>query len=942
MFENSRKCVMTGLRWATVRCGVLLSTILLASCVAGHVTPAEYIERAKLHQSKGELNAAVIELKNALKAAPQERDARRLLGEVYLALEDGASAEKELRLAAGGKETDVELTVAIVEALLQQSKFREIHDEPLVVSSVAKGYNEKLETLLGVAYLEGGQADLAEARFDRVLAQHPSNSRAKLGKAKAAMARLDVAVAESLIDQVLADPKPDLEGSYLKALVRFHNRDLAAAEKYSRQVIDEGPVFITSLSFSAKSLLVSVYLAEDNLDKASAQVDELVVIAPEHPVSNFLKGLTEYERRNYSGARDALLKVLKLSPDHKPTALLLGAVHYALGSYEQAEMYLGKYAGEAAENVTVGKLLGATRIHLQKPKEALAVLDPLLKLAPEDVQLLAMVGKASLGMGKVAAGRDLLEQALDKSKGDLSLRTELAAAYLADNNYDAAIQQLDRATRSGEAGQTAEYLLIVAHVRKQDMDSAIKIAREAAERHAEDLDRRNTYGSVLALAGKADAALEQFDAVLRLKKDHKGALLGAAQVHQQQNNDAQAKALYQRLLAQDDKSVPAYLGLAHYAARESGNDAAKDWLEKARRAVPDAVAPRLILGRFYLAHGEGANAEVVVQEILQVVPEHALGTLLLSTIQAARGATEHALKTAQRVATLYPDFTDAHYQVGRLRLALDDTAGARTAFAAALKTNERHFPTLAALALVEAKAGKSKQVGDLLDQVEKFYPEVAARFELQGDVYREQKQYEKALAAYAAAAARVDGDAASQLKSKHYETQVAAGRMDEAVAFAREWVATSPADMTARLALANGAQSLGRFPEAAEHYQRVLAVQPSNIMAINNLALVYLQQGDSKAVETAQRAVEKAPENIAVLDTAGWILVKSGKVQEGFGFLEKALDRAKDHPTVRFHYAYAAAKSGRPAQAKTMLQSLLKTNTAFEGKEEAVALLATL
>ena len=59
----------------------------------------EYFQDAKKYLKDGDSNAAVIQLKNALQKDRNNIGARRLLGEIYLRMGNGPSAEKELRAA---------------------------------------------------------------------------------------------------------------------------------------------------------------------------------------------------------------------------------------------------------------------------------------------------------------------------------------------------------------------------------------------------------------------------------------------------------------------------------------------------------------------------------------------------------------------------------------------------------------------------------------------------------------------------------------------------------------------------------------------------------------------------------------------------------------------------------------------------------------------------
>ena len=60
---------------------------------------ATYYEEARKHIEAGDAEAAVIQLKNAIRTSPDHVEARRDLALIYVRLRDGASAEKELKAA---------------------------------------------------------------------------------------------------------------------------------------------------------------------------------------------------------------------------------------------------------------------------------------------------------------------------------------------------------------------------------------------------------------------------------------------------------------------------------------------------------------------------------------------------------------------------------------------------------------------------------------------------------------------------------------------------------------------------------------------------------------------------------------------------------------------------------------------------------------------------
>ena len=70
----------------------------LSSCSKTQTAQA-LVAEAQQYQQKGDLKAAIIQLKNVLQKNPDDAEARYLLGTIYYETGDPKSAEKELRRA---------------------------------------------------------------------------------------------------------------------------------------------------------------------------------------------------------------------------------------------------------------------------------------------------------------------------------------------------------------------------------------------------------------------------------------------------------------------------------------------------------------------------------------------------------------------------------------------------------------------------------------------------------------------------------------------------------------------------------------------------------------------------------------------------------------------------------------------------------------------------
>ena len=129
---------------------------------------------------------------------------------------------------------------------------------------------------------------------------------------------------------------------------------------------------------------------------------------------------------------------------------------------------------------------------------------------------------------------------------------------------------------------------------------------------------------------------------------------------------------------------------------------------------------------------------------------------------------------------------------------------------------------------------------------------------------------------------------------------------------------------------------------AAAQYQAVLAIDPNNVPALNNLAWIGGELDDPKALGHAERAVKLQPNSYAVLDTYGVLLLKNGQVDKAVPVLERAHRLAPARNDVRLNYAKALIKAGKKDEARRELEALAKASENFAGKNEVADLLKGL
>ena len=130
-----------------------------------------------------------------------------------------------------------------------------------------------------------------------------------------------------------------------------------------------------------------------------------------------------------------------------------------------------------------------------------------------------------------------------------------------------------------------------------------------------------------------------------------------------------------------------------------------------------------------------------------------------------------------------------------------------------------------------------------------------------------------------------------------------------------------------------------QYAAARKEYQTLLELRPDDPDLINNYAYSCLQLGDkAEALRAAQKANKIAPQNAMVSDTLGWILVQSGRADEGLPFLRDAAARASDDGEIHYHLAVALHGLGRVDEARSEITRALAVGRPFSSVEQARAL----
>lgn len=909
---------------------LLAAAIALSGCGDDKATALEHLQRASEHLTRDDTRAATIELKSALQLDPDNVDARLSLGRIHLAQGDGPSARKELERARELGARDEALDRDVTRSRILVGAYQEALDG--IPRDGADSAPWKL--LEGNALAGLGKIDAAREAFERAIALDPDATEARRGLARLDLARGDGSAAQDQVREALARNDTDVQTWLLKGELELSLEDPAAAEASFAKVLEFAPDLPAGRIGLARALL-----AQQKSDAAGEQLRALERLNIDDPLLNYLQAVEARQKNDLKTAQDALREVLRKAPGHAPSQLLMGQIHLLRRELDQAKSMLSSYVAQAPGNTTGRKLLAAVLIELDEPEEVIKLLAPLEQATPDDAQVLSLLGTAYMKLNDVARGREYLDRASRSAPDAPAIRTQLAVSHLASGDTALAASELEAVIERSPEFSRADFLLVLTRLREGNTDAALAAATRLLEKHPERAEAHNLLGAVHETRKEPERARSAYEKSLELSPDSSAAALNLARLDLMASDTESAEKRFREVLEKRPSEATALMGLAKLASDAGDSERALSLLEQARRENASAVRPRLVLANYYLRRGQADDALTIMLEAQRHAPDTPAVALLLGRSQLAAGKASDARATLERLAAAAPDAPLAHLNLAMAQQAANDPDAARSSLQRTLELQPDNHFARAALGQIEVRSGRYDDALSIADRLAKDLPDAPAGDVLRGDVHQAQGDLPAAVAAYRAGFER---QPSSPLLLKLVLAEQRAGMNDQARARALAWLEQHPEDSSVRSILAAASHQGGKEDDALAQYERVLETAPRNVIALNNLAWLYDKRGDDRALDLAKRAHELRPDRPEVQDTYGWLLVKSGRVEQGLSLIEKALEGAPENKDIAFHRAAALHQAGESNRARELLEKLLAETTQFAERDAAQALLEKL
>ncbi|MGI9450641.1 MAG: XrtA/PEP-CTERM system TPR-repeat protein PrsT [Geminicoccaceae bacterium] len=893
-----------------------------APAYADAAASSGYVDDAVKRLEQRDPQAAIIQLRNALQADPNNLRARQLLGEIYLNAGRFADAEKEL-MRVHEKAPSGANTISLAQAFLGQGKADDVL--PLIDDVGGDTDPELMQdiTLLRVeALLNLERLTDARKALSAELDANPLDADVNIMDARISLAEGDPDSARAKIERALDVDQNSLHGWLLDAQIKsgggLNEQALASLDRASSLAPGDGRI---------KVMRAEILIRRAKFEDAEQVVTEVLQQSPGDVAANFLLATIQSNKGELVEADATLRKIADVARDVDEVMLLSGVVKLGIDQHAQAETLLAKYVARRPDNLAVRRLLAGLQLKRGNTRAAADTLQPVAGANSTDVISLQLMSSAQLRTGDIDDARVSLNRLAELGQKPSA---QQAAALLSVLNS------------SGERIPSDQAKLVMANILDQIRNGEGEDAKAAAKELVNAHPQNPIALNLLGMTELVNASDEQT-----------------------------ARDLFERAISHDPSYIDAHKNLDRLDIQAADFDRLQQRLEQRIKDGLDVEGTGLQLAQLHVSQKRPDQGFKVLADQAAVLPKSVLLRRALLALAVQQERKNEATKVTEELLALgdagdpvaYSAAGDHFFNAGDFDAAVfaytklnqakpdqpmllvalaqsqyraGDIKGARASLLHIRSLQPTHVIANNSLVDLDLESGRIDDALAFSDELKDAAPDQAAR--LKSKILRQADKPEEALAVLEQALAANPSPVVSH---ELFRMRRALDRHDEAIAGLKSWIATNPDDVGALDMMGDAHVERRELEAALPYFERAHRLTLNDPVLLNDLSWVRHALGRPGAEDLARRAYQMRP-TPAIGDTLGWILVQKGNTEQGLRLLREAYQGLQDNPDIRYHLAYALHSSGEANAAKELLLELEKWPQPFMEQDKALELLDAL
>ncbi len=886
----------------------------------------KYLDNAKKYIEKDDIPAAVIELKNSIQNSPNEALPRVLLGQIYLQQGSFLDAEKELTRSIELGATREDIVPLLMRVKLNMAKNQEVIDY-IDANRLSDPYvNSELLALKAIAELNLNQLDAAKQSLQLAGDTALDSQYVKLSQARLDAAQRNISQALSIVEGVININESNTDAWLLKGHLEMAQKSYDLAADSYRKAYQISPKASYYTLFISRALVMG-----GQLEQAQPYVDSILKHSPNQILANDLKATIDFSNSDFESAKQHADRALNNGSNSLSAALISGISAYRLKLYEQANNRLRQVLPRLPDDHFARRLYIATQFKLGYIDEAIK---ELAELNTDSKETSAFLAQSSMELSKLGRNEEALELAQKAYESDGGQFNEMMLGMVKLSGNDASgIEDLKSAIQEQPDQRKAELGIGYYYLQLGAFDEANEIADKWLKADNKDADALTLKATVFQALQEIEKAKQTYQEALSIDPEHQRANVLYAQIltnageweeafkyaykakqlspndksatkllyitSKQANKTAELLELINALLSQDPNNLDLIPQKAMALVLNGETNQALRLLENQPEQNKTANVWAMI-GNVYFAQEQWTDAERAYLKWLALAPTEINAHIRSVFISGVTKKYDSGIVLADKAMQLFPN--DIRFSI--LKVELLNKSGKteraqRELDAMDPKVKKLEY-VLKQQAFIYVTNNELDKALNILKQRYSTYPSLESAKDLT-ILYTQMKQYENAT---------------------EFLSQVIKQHPDKA--------------RSLQLLLAD-VESKHSPDRAIEQYEKIVAREPNNVIALNNLAWVHMDKNEySTACQYSKRAFDLANGHPQISDTHGYCLLKNGDIKTAVSILEKAYQAISTYPEIALHYAESLIADGQIQQAKIVLDRIVTNDTKFLNQKKAL------
>lgn len=722
-------------------------------------------------------------------------------------------------------------------------------------------------------------------------------------------------------------------------------------------------------------LFARVEEKQKNWRNAVQLYQEAVRLDPGQTVALITLGKYYLEARLTEHVSETADAVLKRDPKHpQANALKIASQAMMEEAVPSAIVKAEALAKEFPTEPDVAILLATLYDQRRRYRDAEATLRRALEAHPKDLDLLNNLNVALTQANDVVGAETVIRRMIDAEPESIDHRLRLVRFYVQQAAYDKAEAVLRNAVVLDPNSEERRLVLADFFMSRGDVSAAERVLLDAMAQLP--YANRVQFGiaAIYRKTGQDTKARERYATLVQEYKDKPVGLeakVKLAEMDFQADRQIEAERHVQEVLKDNPRSSDGLTLLGRIAlARRNGKDAvqafrtvlhdqpelatihyllgqayqltgetnlAKESFERAVTLYPDQVDAKRSLAVLESKSGRYQQARARLEDLLKQRPDDVVALDMVMTLDLVMKNWPGAAQTLGRIRHVAAESHVALMAEGRLYEAQGRLNDAINAYERAMVLLPNEPEPLLSLVRLEVAQGHKVQLQTRLEGLLAARPDHPFAHGLLGEVLSMSGAHEASVLHYREAV---------RLNPKwmtpwlNWATSLLSGKKpDVAVQVLHEGLKANPDSEELHMLLASVQSEQGEIDLAMAAYERTLRLNPRNLLAANNLAVLLVDhKGDPSSLQKAfmlSRDFEKEAPYPLFLDTLGWVRFKMGQQEEAVRLMKDAVAKAPDSAVLNYHLGMAFFQSGKATEAGNYLSKALKNSESFEGRREA-------